>query len=121
MKPLSIRCFLPFLTFLSIGVSVHAQILHFSDFQSLSPADSASLRNFCEANGLTREAIHEYDRSYSITFYSDGNKRQLSRAFGKDPADSARTSYIMNYFFGADKKQYKLLKKEVKKAGYTFK
>jgi hypothetical protein len=109
-----------FFALVFIGARGHGQELHFSDLQSLYSADSASFRNFCKTNGFDKETFRQLDKNYSISFYSSKSKIQLSRAFGNDPSDSIRTTYVLNYFYGDRKKLSKQFKKEVKKAGFRF-
>jgi hypothetical protein len=117
-----IKCCL-FLIMLSFtGACAHAQDIHFSELQSIYHADSASFRNFGRAHGFDKEFFREYPQDYYISLRPpDGKKIDLARSFGKDPGDSVRTTYVLNYFFGFDKQQMSRLEKEIKAAGFRFK
>lgn len=106
----------------SMGVCAHAQDIHFSDLQTIYLADSASFCNFGRTHGFEKEVLREYAQDYYISMRPlDGKRIDLARSFGKDPGDSVRTTYLLNYFFGLDISQMTRLEKEIKAAGFHFK
>jgi hypothetical protein len=104
---------------LTIGIShfTYGQKLVMNDIFEMYSLDSISLKKSCADKNFSLVNISEDHWIFNYNFRSNSDKKiSFGRTFPKDTAANKFASYHFDSF-----KDYKDLKKEIKRSGFTFK